>query len=107
MNTKLFRAVFWVVLPCKMIVDRRFRGTYCLHHQASSLNSSEHHTRRRENLKSHNTKLHSASNESERLGVANYIHISTVIRETNLLALLNKDVNIVTTESQFRDNMQV
>jgi hypothetical protein len=23
----LFRAVFWVVLPCKMIVDRRFRGT--------------------------------------------------------------------------------
>jgi hypothetical protein len=40
----LFRAVFWVVLPCKMIVDRRFRGAYCLHH----------HTRRRENLKSHN-----------------------------------------------------
>jgi hypothetical protein len=34
----LFRAVFWVVLPCKMIVDRRFRGT-C--------------RRRRENLKSH------------------------------------------------------
>jgi hypothetical protein len=29
----LFRAVFWVVLPCKMIVDRRFRGAYCLHHQ--------------------------------------------------------------------------
>jgi hypothetical protein len=21
----MFRAVFWVVLPCKMIVDRRFR----------------------------------------------------------------------------------
>jgi hypothetical protein len=31
---RVFRAVFWVVLPCKMIVDR-------------------HHTRRRENLKSH------------------------------------------------------
>jgi hypothetical protein len=29
----MFRAVFWVVLPCKMIVDRRFRGTCCLHHQ--------------------------------------------------------------------------
>jgi hypothetical protein len=29
----MFRAVFWVVLPCKMIVDRRFRGAYCLHHQ--------------------------------------------------------------------------
>jgi hypothetical protein len=26
----MFRAVFWVVLPCKMIVDRRFRGTCCL-----------------------------------------------------------------------------
>jgi hypothetical protein len=29
----MFRAVFWVVLPCKIIVDRRFRGAYCLHHQ--------------------------------------------------------------------------
>jgi hypothetical protein len=28
----MFRAAFWVVLPCKMIVDRRFRGAYCLHH---------------------------------------------------------------------------
>jgi hypothetical protein len=39
----MFRVVFWDKLPCKMIVDRRFRGAYCLHH----------HTRRRENLKSH------------------------------------------------------
>jgi hypothetical protein len=31
----MFRAVFWVVLPFKMIVDRRFRGAYCLHHQGS------------------------------------------------------------------------
>jgi hypothetical protein len=29
----MFRAVFWVVLPCQSIVDRRFRGAYCLHHQ--------------------------------------------------------------------------
>jgi len=28
----LFRVVFWDRLPCKMIVDRRFRGAYCLHH---------------------------------------------------------------------------
>jgi hypothetical protein len=28
-----FRFVFWDVLPCKIIVDRRFRGTCCLHHQ--------------------------------------------------------------------------
>jgi hypothetical protein len=27
-----FRCVFWDVLPCKMIVDRRFRGAYCVHH---------------------------------------------------------------------------
>jgi hypothetical protein len=26
-----FRIVFWDVLPCKIIVDRRFRGTCCLH----------------------------------------------------------------------------
>jgi hypothetical protein len=42
----MFRAVFWVVLPCKLIVDRRFRGT------CNPEDSSEHHTRRRENLKS-------------------------------------------------------
>jgi hypothetical protein len=28
-----FRIVFWDVLPCKIIVDRRFRGMCCLHHQ--------------------------------------------------------------------------
>jgi hypothetical protein len=28
-----FRIVFWDVLPCKIIVDRRFRGTCYLHHQ--------------------------------------------------------------------------
>jgi hypothetical protein len=27
-----FRIVFWDVLPCKIIVGRRFRGTCCLHH---------------------------------------------------------------------------
>jgi hypothetical protein len=31
----MFRIVFWDVLPCKIVVDRRFRGAYCLHHQAS------------------------------------------------------------------------
>jgi hypothetical protein len=31
-----FRFVFWDVLPCKIIVDRRFRGTCCLHHQGDS-----------------------------------------------------------------------
>jgi hypothetical protein len=29
----MFRIVFWDVLPCKIIVYRRFRGAYCLHHQ--------------------------------------------------------------------------
>jgi hypothetical protein len=29
----MFRIVFWDVLPCKIIVDRRFSGAYCLHHQ--------------------------------------------------------------------------
>jgi hypothetical protein len=28
-----FRLVFWDVLPCKMTVDRCFRGVYCLHYQ--------------------------------------------------------------------------
>jgi hypothetical protein len=26
----MFRVVFWDILPCKMIVDRRFGGSYCL-----------------------------------------------------------------------------
>jgi hypothetical protein len=33
----MFRIIFWDILPCKMIVDRRFRGAYCLHHQDESL----------------------------------------------------------------------
>jgi hypothetical protein len=44
----MFRAVFWVVLPCKMIVDHHFTRQY------NPEDSSEHHTCRRENLKSHN-----------------------------------------------------
>jgi hypothetical protein len=32
----MFRIVFWDVLPCKMIVDRRFRGAYCLNHQGAN-----------------------------------------------------------------------
>jgi hypothetical protein len=76
----MFRAVFWVALPCKMIVDRRFIGAYCLHHQELMMeavrnsetsvdnhftrqynpeDSSEHHTRRRENLISHKDRLFS------------------------------------------------
>jgi hypothetical protein len=27
------KIVFWDVLPCKIIVDRRFRGTLCLRHK--------------------------------------------------------------------------
>jgi hypothetical protein len=27
-----FRTVFWEVLPCKIIVDRRFSDSWCLHH---------------------------------------------------------------------------
>jgi hypothetical protein len=67
-----FRIVFWDVLPCKIIVDRLFRGACWLHHQGcvaqarsseTSVDSyftrqyipedkSELHIRRRENLKS-------------------------------------------------------
>jgi hypothetical protein len=33
--TNMRMAVFWDVAPCSLVeVDRRFRGTYCLHHQA-------------------------------------------------------------------------
>jgi hypothetical protein len=40
-----------------MTVDRRFRGAYCLLKRRSTIpeDNSEHHTRRRENLKSHKT----------------------------------------------------
>jgi hypothetical protein len=29
-----FTFVFWDVLPCKIFIDRRFRGTCCLHHRS-------------------------------------------------------------------------
>jgi hypothetical protein len=34
-----FRIVFWDVLPCKITVDRRFRGACCLHHQEAARTS--------------------------------------------------------------------
>jgi hypothetical protein len=33
----MFSIVFWDVLPCKMIVNRRFRGAYSLDHQSAHL----------------------------------------------------------------------
>jgi hypothetical protein len=32
MESMMVRVVFRDILPCKMIVDRRFRGAYCHHH---------------------------------------------------------------------------
>jgi hypothetical protein len=43
----MFRAVFWIILPCEMMVDNHSTRQY------NPEDSSEHHTRRRENLKSH------------------------------------------------------
>jgi hypothetical protein len=43
----MFRIVLWDVLPCKIIVDDYFTRQYIPE------DNSEHHTRRRENLKSH------------------------------------------------------
>jgi hypothetical protein len=73
------RIVFWDVLSCKIIVDRRFKGTCCLHDQGMIMieaartsessvynyftrqyipeDNSELHTRRRENLKSQRGKI--------------------------------------------------
>jgi hypothetical protein len=48
-NNVLFRIVFWDVLPCKIIVDKYFTWQYIPE------DNSEHHTRHRENLKSHIT----------------------------------------------------
>jgi hypothetical protein len=83
----MFRIVFWDILPCKMIVDRRFRGAYCLHHQGWVDNhftrqyipedNSEHHTRRRENLKSQ--KVYCFPNVKRR----QYIHLAPSHAEQN------------------------
>jgi heme/copper-type cytochrome/quinol oxidase subunit 4 len=43
----MFRVVFWDILSCKIIVDNHFTRQYIPD------DNSEHHTRRRENLKSH------------------------------------------------------
>jgi hypothetical protein len=43
----MFRVVFWDILPCKTIIDRRFRGMCCLHHRpgAPAINSKRTHDR--------------------------------------------------------------
>jgi hypothetical protein len=45
----MFRAVFWVVLPCKMIVDRRFRGTLMMEALRTSETSVDNHFTRQYN----------------------------------------------------------
>jgi hypothetical protein len=44
----MFRVIFWDILPCKMIVDQRFRGAYCLMMEAvhtSETSVDNHFTR--------------------------------------------------------------
>jgi hypothetical protein len=50
---EMFRIVFWDVLPCKIISEVR---TASIIRQYIPEDNSEHHTRRRENLKSHKNK---------------------------------------------------
>jgi hypothetical protein len=74
----MFRAVFWVVLPCKMIVDLHFGNHFT--RQYNPEDSSEHHTRRRENLKSHKeiaVDIHSADQETACRYVT-YLGLSTL-----------------------------
>jgi hypothetical protein len=59
----MFRVVFWNILPCKIIVDSSLMMEAVRTSETSVDNNftrqyipkdnSEHHTRRRENLKSH------------------------------------------------------
>jgi hypothetical protein len=51
----MFRIVFWDVLQCKIIVDRRFRGAVDNYFTRQYIpeDNSEHHTCRCENLKSY------------------------------------------------------
>jgi hypothetical protein len=41
-GSMMFRIVFWDILPCKIIVGRRFRGAYCLHHQGQLFYTAVH-----------------------------------------------------------------
>jgi hypothetical protein len=42
----MFRIVFWDVLRCKIIVDRRFRGAYCLPSLGMIPDDGDYFTRR-------------------------------------------------------------
>jgi hypothetical protein len=60
----MFRIVFWDVLPCKIIVVQAVRSSETsvdnyFTRQYIPEDNSEHHTRRRENLKSHRVTIFS------------------------------------------------
>jgi hypothetical protein len=66
----MFRAAFLVVLPCKLIVDNQFTRQY------NPEDSSEHHTCRRENLKSQkikriNTSIYLISGQNYNINIDN------------------------------------
>jgi hypothetical protein len=72
----MFRAVFWVILPCKMIFDRRLRGAYCRHNlkrrSAIILHGS---ITQKTTLNSNRLTTHIQSYIRSRNGVKNYIII--------------------------------
>jgi hypothetical protein len=45
-----FRIFFWDVLPCKIIVNQRLRGTCCLHHQGSLMLEADVPLKRRSTI---------------------------------------------------------
>jgi hypothetical protein len=57
----MFRFVFWVLLPCKMIVDRRFRGAYTSLMMEAVLTSET-------SLENNLTRQYNPEDNSEQLG---------------------------------------
>jgi hypothetical protein len=93
----MFRVVFWDILPCKMIVDRRFRWSSLMMEavrtsetsvdinftrQYNPEDTSEHHTRHRENLKSHVSEMLTASVIRVMMEAVNISETSASVWET-------------------------
>jgi hypothetical protein len=68
--------VYWDVAPCSLLdIDRRFRGAYCLHQQSDKPEDRYFHTRRSDNLKSHQLLTYSFSLDA--ITTLNYILMYT------------------------------
>jgi len=86
----MFRIVFWDVLPCKMIVDRRFRGAFCLHHQGDDYFTWQYIPEVKSELHTHRSEKTEILHRDSNVCVLIFVRPSMTVKNINITIQINK-----------------